>query len=118
MDSSPYILYFLNTIMSTHARINLRTFRELYGIHFYTAAIFYMYTVIYDHTITPFHILWFLHWCKQYPTMDVGCVYWKCDVKTYRKYLFKVLLAGFVSLHTVCFFYGYAKDNYFIDKLE
>jgi hypothetical protein len=102
MDPSPYIQFFFQLILPTHRNANLRTFRELYGVHFYTAAIIYMYAVIYDPIITPFHILWFLHWIKQYPQMDVGAFYWKCDVKTYRKYLLKVLFAVFLAVHTVC----------------
>lgn len=100
--NNPFINYFFSYITPTHSQTNARTFHSLYGVAFQTAAILFAAAVSYDITISPLHILWFLHWCRQYPTVDVGSHYWGCDVKTYRKYLFRVLLALFVKLHTVC----------------
>lgn len=100
-DDCNNFVFFINYIKRTYSNITLRTFRSLYGIHIFTAAILYMYAVSANNDIEAPHILWFLHWIKTYNTVDVNASYWKCDPKTFRKYVYQALLALFGSLDSV-----------------
>ena len=97
------IITFLSVVFVKHQAVSLQKFRALYGVHFLTAAIIWIMAASVDSDITPEHILMFLEWLKEYPIEDIGAYHWKCDVKTYRKYLYKVLVALFITLDTVSF---------------
>ena len=96
-------LYFFQSIYSHLNDISLRKFRSLTGVHFYTAAILYIYASSYDITISPIYIMWFLYWIKVYASEDACCLMWKCDNKTFCKYIHKVIIALFISLDTISF---------------
>lgn len=47
-------------------------------------------------SLKPVHLLWALSFLKLYNVENVGCLLWKCDRKTYRKWIWIVIgrLAG------------------------
>lgn len=47
------------------------------------------------------HLLWALHFMKNYPTEDVGSAFWNVDRKTYRKYVWRVIILLYLYLDTV-----------------
>jgi len=51
--------------------------------------------------LKPIHLLWTLNFLKQYSTMDQASPIWKCDIKTFRLYVWRVVVSLFVYLDTV-----------------
>jgi len=96
-------IHYLSFITQHHGNISSRVFHSLYGVHFLTAAVLWTCASTKDPTLQPIHILWFLYWIKSYSNIDVGSDHWQCDAKTFRKYLYKVILALFCGLDTISF---------------
>lgn len=97
------VMTFLHVIDTMHPHISLRKFRSMYGVHFCTAAILWLVAASIDTSLTPLYIFWFFYWARTYCVEEVGADHWKYDLKTYRKYVYKVLIALFVGLDSVSF---------------
>src|SRR5690349_750786 len=96
-----HIKQFLQGVAVIHNDIKQPVFSALYGVHFLTAAVLYTTVAINQPNITVVHLLWTLHWLKHYPTVQDGAVRWKCDVKTYKKYVWYTLCSLLLSLDSV-----------------
>lgn len=69
-----------------------RRFRSMFGTTMSVTAT--VYNLIKEHLPTgarPIHLLWALHFLKNYSTETVNSVLWKCDEKTYRKWSWVII---------------------------
>lgn len=101
LDSINYA-HFITFISNTY-NVNEARFRALYGTALSTAAILFIHAVPADKDIKPIHILYFLHWIKEYSNVASCSAHWGVDEKTHRKYCYKVLVALFITLNTISF---------------
>lgn len=98
---------FLLYVFFSFRNILVSVFTSLFGVHIYTTI--YLYIVLNQtnkDSIHPQKLLLFLHWLKHYPTEILAATYWGCDLKTWRKYFFEILLVLQLVLNTVCFFFS------------
>lgn len=49
------------------------------------------------------HLLWTLYFLKTYNTEDVSCAFLRCDRKTFRLWVWRILAVLFTQLNTVPF---------------
>ena len=96
------IFIFIEFILIYHGNITLDNFIALYGVHINTASILFHFAHEINDKIKPLHVLYFLDWIRHYNTQKRITQWWKCDAKTFHKWVIEVLFSLFVSLDSVC----------------
>ncbi len=57
----------------------------------------------YGYTFSLDHLLWTFYFLKVYNSVDVSASHFQIDCKTYRFWMWKVLIILFIHLDTVCY---------------
>jgi hypothetical protein len=84
---------------------SMKSYRAHFGTVPIVVAIIWQ-LLIENHQVSflPMHFLWALHFLKCYPTTEVGASFCKVDPKTWRKWVWMVILGLFLALDMVSIF--------------
>ena len=55
----------------------------------------------YDFGFQLKHLLWVLYFLKVYNTDDINAIRWNVDIKTFKKWTFKMIFVLYNTLHSV-----------------
>ncbi len=84
-----------------YLKLNDREFQALFGICKQTLYLLWEHLSLAENSSKIEHLLYMLHFFKQYQTEDAAAIFWKVTPKTLRKHTWNTIEIFHRTLHTV-----------------